>query len=381
MQENNPPARLDFQFADGLRAIAALGVALFHTYVFTGLTGSTQALPDILEVLRLGKFAVPVFIVLSGFVLMLPVARRDDLQFRSGSLEYLKRRAKRILPPYFAAIALFLLLIWAVPLLQHPGGTVWDSKIPVTPWGVVSHFLLLHNLSGETVFQIDGPAWSVATEWQIYFAMPFLLLPIWRKFGGVVAVAVAVIAGWGIHLSVPSLDGAHFWFLGLFAFGMAAAYIVVRGIRVPHLGFSVAVLSISSIVVIMFANDIAERRAWLSETALGVVVALALVWLSQKSLSGSKTPAHLVLESRPLVWIGTWSYSAYLIHSPLLGLGNLLLLPIGLPIGVHFLVMVVVVLPLSLACAYGFHLIVERRFMTSHQSHGTTTPNEERAVA
>ena len=387
MRNTTAPARLDFAFADGVRAVAALGVALFHTYVFTGLTGSTQILPDFLVALRLGQSAVPIFIVLSGFVLMLPVARREDLRYRGGAVQYLKRRARRILPPYFAAMILFLLLIWAVPLLQQPSGTVWDSKVPVTPWGVVSHFLLLHNLSRETLYQINGPAWSVATEWQIYFAMAFLLLPVWRRFGGVITVVVAVGIGWAIHFLVPSVDGAHLWFLGLFAFGMAAARLVVRGTRIPFLGPAVGVLSVVSVGMIVFANPLVVRFDWLSETVMGVVVALALVWLSQRSLAGSKSVAHRVLESKILVWIGTWSYSAYLIHSPLLGLGNLLLLPLGLPLGLHFVVMVVVVLPLALTCAYGFHLLVERRFMTGHQSRAAAekpaapTPSEEKSEA
>jgi peptidoglycan/LPS O-acetylase OafA/YrhL len=365
---------MDFAFADGVRAVAALGVALFHTYVFTGMIGSTKILPDFLVALRLGQSAVPVFIVLSGFVLMLPVARRDDLRFRGGAVQYLKRRARRILPPYFAAMIFFLLLIWAVPLLQQPSGTVWDSKVPVTPWGVVSHFLLLHNLSRETLFQINGPAWSVATEWQIYFAMAFLLLPLWRWFGGAITVVVAVGIGWAIHFLVPSVDGAHFWFLGLFAFGMVAAHLVVRGTRIPLLGPGVIVLGVGSVGMIVFKNPLVVSYDWLSETILGVVVALALIWLAQRSLAGSKTFVHRVLESKVLVWIGTWSYSAYLIHSPLLGLGNLLLLPLGLPLMLHFVVMVVVVLPLALTCAYGFHLVVERRFMTSHQSRAAVTP-------
>jgi peptidoglycan/LPS O-acetylase OafA/YrhL len=361
-------ARLDFQFADGLRAVAALGVALFHAYVFTGLSGSTSELPAVLAVLHLGNFAVPVFIVLSGFVLMLPVARRDDLRFSAGTVQYFKRRAKRILPPYFAAIILFLLLIWALPLLQHPSGTAWDTKVPVTPWGVISHLLLLHNLSGTTIYQINGPAWSVATEWQIYFAMPFLLLPLWRMFGGIWTVLTAVIVGWAIHFLVPSVDAAHFWFLGLFAFGMAAAYLVVRGTRIPRLGVIVAALSMASMVSIVLAHGLAQRAAWLSETALGTVVALALVWLSQRTIANRKTLVHKVLESRPLVWVGSWSYSAYLIHSPILALGNLLLVPLALPLGLHFALMVVAVLPIALACGYVFHLLIERRFMTSHQA-------------
>jgi peptidoglycan/LPS O-acetylase OafA/YrhL len=37
-------------------------------------------------------------------------------------------------------------------------------------------------------------------------------------------------------------------------------------------------------------------------------------------------------------------------------------------VGTRFAVMLLVVLPLALAVSYGFHRLVERRFMTAHQA-------------
>jgi peptidoglycan/LPS O-acetylase OafA/YrhL len=377
MGEKTVSTRQDFRFADGLRAIAALGVALYHAYVFTGMTGDYDKLPVVFQVISLGNYAVPIFIVLSGFVLMLPVAKSDALRFRAGTAQFIKRRARRILPPYFVAMAIFFVIIWAIPLLQERSGTAWDTKVPITPGGVISHIFLVHNFSLDWVYQMNGPAWSVATEWQIYFAMPFLLLPLWRKLGAVWTVTIAVLIGWAIHFIVPSVDVAHFWFLGLFAFGMAAAYIVVRGIQIPYLGRIISVLGPIAVVIIVVAFDLIRRVPWLTETALGVIVALSLVWLSQCSMAGKRSLPLRLLESRPLVWIGAWSYSAYLIHSPILALGNLLLLPLALPLGLHFGLMVAVALPVALGCGYVFHLLVERHFMTSHQAKATHTPEAD----
>jgi len=136
---SGPTGRVEFAFADGLRALAALTIAIYHSYLFTGHTGQARSgLPRAMRVLQLGHLAVPVFIVLSGFVLMLPVARRADGALAGGAAGFLRRRARRILPPYYAALALSLGLIAAAPLLQSRGGTQWDSKLPVTGSGVLA---------------------------------------------------------------------------------------------------------------------------------------------------------------------------------------------------------------------------------------------------
>lgn len=104
-----------------------------------------------------------------------------------------------------------------------------------------------------------------------------------------------------------------------------------------------------------------------SDTLAGGAVALGLVSMGRAALNGETNAGRRVFEARPLVKVGLWSYSIYLVHSPLLGLANLLLVPLDLPTWLNWLIMVGVALPVSLATAYGFFLLVERRFMTSHQ--------------
>lgn len=359
--------RLEFAFLDGLRGLAALFVAVHHTYLFTGTTQDHEALPAVFEPLRYGQYAVTVFIVLSGFVLGLPLAP-DRPALTRGWATFLKRRARRILPPYYAALAFFLLLIALVPPLRQVSGTAWDSKVPVTATGVVSHLLMLHNLGGDWKWQIDGPMWSVATEWQLYLVMPLVLLPVWRRFGAVAMVLLAVAAGWGIHVLFPRFDGAHFWFVADFAFGLVAARHVARARAVPRAGLLAVVAVVVVAVLFLLVPGHGLRDLWFTEVVVGAAVALVLLALAQQSVAGTRTPVHAVLQWRPLVWIGFWSYSLYLLHSPLLGLGNLLTLDRPWGVGARFAVMLLVVLPLALAVSYGFHRLVERRFTTAHQA-------------
>src|SRR5882724_8311244 len=160
---------LRLAYLDGLRASAALYVVLFHAVI-----GFAVQLSGPFKVLRLvfgfGHEAVAIFIVLSGYCLMLPVARSANAELRSGFWGYLGRRAFRILPPYFAALVFSVLLIVVVPVLRHGGsGTIWDDSLPGVGLGpIASHLLLVHNWFPAWAYQINGPRWSVASEWQIY---------------------------------------------------------------------------------------------------------------------------------------------------------------------------------------------------------------------
>ena len=69
---------------------------------------------------RHGHYAVAVFIVLSGFCLMLPVTRDPNGRLPGGFAAYLGRRARRILPPYYAALGMCWIAIALIPALRQP---------------------------------------------------------------------------------------------------------------------------------------------------------------------------------------------------------------------------------------------------------------------
>jgi peptidoglycan/LPS O-acetylase OafA/YrhL len=58
---------------DSFRALAALGILLYHCWLLSGPAGARRRLRDVLSSSFL---AVTLFFVISGFVLFLPVARR-----------------------------------------------------------------------------------------------------------------------------------------------------------------------------------------------------------------------------------------------------------------------------------------------------------------
>src|SRR4051812_4239805 len=104
---------------DGMRGLAALYVVLFHCWLLTFRGFPANHGPSWLGWLRYGHLAVIFFLICSGFSLAVSPAVRG---WRLGSTaRYARRRAWRILPPYWAALVFSLAIAWAVTPPAHSG--------------------------------------------------------------------------------------------------------------------------------------------------------------------------------------------------------------------------------------------------------------------
>src|ERR1700719_35541 len=175
---------------DLLRALAVIVVVIYHA----GIMGFP--LPG--RVHRFGWIGVDLFFVLSGYLiggqLLAPLAR--DQRINLG--RFFTRRALRIMPAYFAVLAVYFLLpSWReYPEMSQP---IWKFLLSVQN-------IALH---GGTAF---SHAWSLAVEDQFYLALPFLLLFLFRRLRAAIIVPCLIIFG-GIVLRAflaarnPSVDG------------------------------------------------------------------------------------------------------------------------------------------------------------------------------
>lgn len=368
-----PQTRVEFRYLDGMRGVAALAVVIFHTFLFTGREGQAALeLPLIGWIVGYGYLGVPIFIVLSGYVLMMPLTRSPTLQFRGGVTKFWGRRAKRILPPYFAALLVSLALIVCVPVMNRQSGTAWDSKIPVDLGGVLSHLVLIHHVSPNWAFQIDGPLWSVALEWQIYFFMPLLLLPLFRRFSPWIVTPVITVVMLGASF-LGFAQWAHPWLLGLFAAGMFAAQLTMAPTVRRSTARWLTATVISSVVLLVILSPFIQGKVWFSEIIAGGGFMALLVILGRRTTAGKSIGIFRLFQSKPLRYVGLVSYSVYLLHSPLLALGNLLVTPLGLPLRVHYSVMMLLVVPVTLGICWLFFQGVERHFQNSHQARESAT--------
>jgi peptidoglycan/LPS O-acetylase OafA/YrhL len=102
---------------DGLRGLAAVYVVVNHVFLRTFPDYPTYHAPFWASWFIYGRFAVVVFIVLSGFSLALSPARHGWRL--DGVGQFARRRAQRILLPYWAALAFSLVVAWLV--VPRPG--------------------------------------------------------------------------------------------------------------------------------------------------------------------------------------------------------------------------------------------------------------------
>jgi peptidoglycan/LPS O-acetylase OafA/YrhL len=366
-------------FLDGLRGLAALYVVLHHAYLEVVPPGQTGGLhPPVraaMAWLDHGYFAVSVFIVLSGYCLMIPVVRSSAARGH-GLVTYMKRRARRILPPYYAALALSLLLIAVVPGLQRSSGVRMDEALPAYGAGpLLSHLCLVHNLSPNWLYKIDPPMWSVAVEWQIYFLFPVVLVPVWRRWG--IAALLTVAAGLAAATKVPRLVPAGLafswpspWYILLFGLGMAAAAVSFGPAGPPtnrpftSWGRWAFLLSLAFVACLLTRGRYWHGHPSIPDLVLGAATGCLLVFLTEAHRAADRQrPVVLrVLASAGPVRLGALSYSLYLVHFPLLSLCHLGLLPWGCPAEVRLCLLLGIAVPGSILFAYLFYLAFERPF-------------------
>jgi len=355
-------------FLDGVRALAALYVVVCHHVTdIQDQMGST--LRHATGWLSYGHYAVDVFIVLSGYCLMLPVAKTGGNKLPHGINQYLRARALRILPPYFAAV-FFSMAVLAFLGRFHE----------LTVGDIVSHLLVIHNFSSHWVYSINSPLWSVAVEWQIYFTFPLLLLPLRRSFGAVGCILGGLAVGMLPHLFLPiawkhhlvpvdwNLDWSYPWYIGLFAMGMIAAEQTYRrmsdaadkSFRRLLIGFGLAAFACVALVTLHGGSLV--LHSYLVDMAMGAGSAAILIWCGRhvRLTEGRRPLLVRLLSSRPLVALGVMSFSLYLVHQPMWLILDPLVARYSLSVGQDLAVRLILGVPVVVALAYIFYLLVER---------------------
>jgi peptidoglycan/LPS O-acetylase OafA/YrhL len=113
-----------------------------------------------------------------------------------------------------------------------------------------------------------------------------------------------------------------------------------------------------------------EPDGFAAAIIVGIGITLLII-----ALSGS-SPSHLafrMLEWRPLIWIGLFSYSLYLIHGPIIQMiWQYVVHPMGLSQNAAFIVEMVIGIVASIAAAFIFHLLFERPFLNNRSLKALT---------
>jgi len=362
-----------------MRGLCALYVAACHAYLMYGpeiLQASSDPLPRSLVFgtmwLAFGRLAVTVFIVISGYCLMLPVVLSDTRTMTRTWFQFMRRRARRLLPPYFGALAVSIFLIATIPSLADPAIGEWNKSFPALTIGsILSHLALMHNFSADWQYSINHPMWSIATEWQIYFFFPGLVY-VWYRFGVgkliIVSLTICLALMYFLIVFWPENNPWPPQFFALFGLGMAGAAYNHPGhddevepkLRSSTWGVHTLwlfLLAISS--NIFFFGEEQEIPDFL----MGGATVCAMIYLTRALQEGRQPLTLCLLEWRPLVRLGQFSYSLYLLHAPILALFFLMSRELGLGAVTVQLFILGIGLPSAVLFSYLFYLAVEKPFL------------------
>jgi peptidoglycan/LPS O-acetylase OafA/YrhL len=291
---------------DGLRAIAILSVVLYHAGVSAAPGGFT---------------GVDIFFVISGYL----IGGHIYGELHTGSFSFLRfyqRRAKRILPAFYAVLA-FTLLAGLLLMSAHEFHFLAASAFAATL--SISNIFFLRYLddyfNGGTGLHPLLMTWSLGVEEQFYAVIPLLMFLLARIRRRLLLPAILLLcllsfllACWQVH-NLPSrafyLLPARAWELGA---GVALAVMEQTRQRlrltvlISHLASVLGLLLLLAPIFLLNAHSIFPGLAALpSVLGAALLIAIPYSWINRRLLS-----------LPPLVFIGRISYSWYLWHWPLL---------------------------------------------------------------
>lgn len=287
-----------FEVLDSFRGIAACLVALYHFQVSSHFQQ--------LDIVVNAHLFVDFFFVLSGFVIATSYEKRLLSGFGGG--RFILLRFGRVYP-----LHLFFLVVWVAWWALFLGNGFDDPKH--APFTVFTNLLLIHSLGVHEFLTWNYPSWSISVEFATYVAFAGALALLRRRLWIALALAV-MLAPIVLTLIDRDYEAINKTFgivksVGGFAAGVLCHRLYTRltVVRVKErLGrFAFSALEIASVLVGLAFVTLAPPEFFvLSPFVFSIVIFV-------HSMEGGAVSC--VLSSRPLLFLGTLSYSIYMAHA------------------------------------------------------------------
>ncbi len=306
----------------GVRALAAILVLTTHAAYTTGkyTHGYLGVVYSRMEI------GVPIFFVLSGFLLFGPWVRAAAAGTAAPSLSrYARHRVRRIMPAYAVTVLAAYLIYHFRDAGPNPGHSFNGFlNNPTLTQIYTDSYLYSHLHQGLTQM------WSLAVEVAFYLVLPglaYLLLVLlcrrrWRP--GLLLVGLAGLAlispAWMVvvHETDVLPDGAPLWLPGYLAWfigGMMLTVLAAMGVR----SYWFIAVPLAAVCYFIAATPIAGEPTTsptgLAQAVVKIAFYAVIATLVVAPLAlGDRGCYTRLLASRPMVWLGEISYEIFLVH-------------------------------------------------------------------
>ncbi|MGM9482522.1 acyltransferase family protein [Roseateles sp. NT4] len=307
---SNPSRRLPH--IDVLKAVAAQIIVLHHLVSYGPIARAAHAaLPLLASAMhQYGRMAVQIFLVVGGYLSARGLSPRGQA-LQAGVPELLWRRYLRLVLPFLAALALTLGISGLI-------ASSWPELVPtdISLGQLLAHALLLHDVLGYEALTVG--AWYVAIDLQLFallVGLMWLARRGWRHPSrlvvGPLLVAVLALASAWVFNRQPDLDAYGLYFFAAYGLGALVHWLGLWRHRRAGL-WLLAVAILASLML-----------DWRDRLALALATALWLSWAQARHARG--VPLLPAAWAEAFARAATPSYALFLLHFPVLLLGNALL--------------------------------------------------------
>ena len=290
---------VDIRSHTSLRGIAAVLVVAFHYAVPLRDVGFDVNRYTLL--VARGYLWVDLFFILSGYILCHVYSNRL-VDIRSIAV-FFRARFARIYPLHIATLLLLVGCQFALPtLISFDFGkpdTLWLNILNIHAWGMLTHY------------DWNFPSWSISAEFAAYLLFPVICIGMRSAptitssilASGVVARAIFVsLTPPRYHFEqLAVLECLPMFFLGILLY------------RSRPFALRSSFQMTSALQLVSFTGIVFAILFGLNDAAL--IFPFALLVYSTQADTGA---AGQMLTSSPLVTLGEWSFSIYMIHIPVL---------------------------------------------------------------
>lgn len=311
---------------DGLRGVAALVVLVHHAlllipvlaapYFHPGAAGDTGSWEWVmvhtpLHLLWDGAGPVYIFFVLSGLVLALPVLRAQKFRWRA----YYPQRLIRLYVPVWGAVALAVTTIIIAPR-NGDLSSEWLSHRVELSWTAIIQDVTLLPSGGK----LASPLWSL--KWEVLFS---ILLPLYMwlaiKLPRLNLLKVALLVY--MTSSGAATNSAIMLYLPMFMIGtimavewrrLEAVASRINGHHQAAYVWMAAMVAAGLLLMcpwMLMLTPVSSAGLDASKGLVLVGAALVVFIAWHWDLAGK------FLTWKPVQWLGTMSFSLYLVHEPL----------------------------------------------------------------